>query len=139
DDALIRELAQTTDRQMAWFDPHVGPDGLLKEVPEWNFIDWAQLDPKSALASLNLQYLMALRAQGALNAAIGRPDITSVRAEKLSKAVESEHWDEKRGIYRDAPDIYSVHTNALALLALTIDSPKAARIISAIKVQDLVQ
>ncbi len=139
DDALIRELADTLDRQMAWFEPHVGPDGLLKGVPEWNFIDWARMDPKSSLACLNLQYLMALRAQSALQQALGKTDSAAGRIGKLATAFDSAHWNDSRGSYRDAPGIYSVHTNALALLALVNDSAKVARILAGMKLPDLVQ
>ena len=137
---LMRELSQTTDRLLNWFAPHVGPDGMLKSIPEWNFIDWAKLDPKSALACLNLQYLMALRAGTQISASLaGLGEASTTAINQLAASFESAHWDDSRGLYRDAPGIYSVHANALALLTLVKDPAKAKRVLDGMKAPDLVQ
>src|SRR5262249_54238114 len=47
---LVRGLSGVVDRELAWFEPRRNPDGLVTSVPEWNFIDWAELSPTSALA-----------------------------------------------------------------------------------------
>jgi len=140
DRELVQELTGTMDRLMRWFERHEGPDGLLREVPEWNFIDWAQMHPQSAMACLNLQHLMALKARTELSASqAGLSGARTTRIERFEKAFEAAHWEESRGLFRDAPNVYTVHTNALALLALVRDRDRAARIVSGLSAPDLLR
>jgi hypothetical protein len=140
DIALVRELAPTMDRLLAWFEPLRGADGRLTRAPEWNFMDWVKLDERSGLACLNLQYRMALGAAATLGDALGRDAARAEDVKKLAAAFEAAHWDEERGLYRDAPGIYSVHTNALALLALDPAPARAKRVIEAmLRAPDLTQ
>lgn len=130
DDKLVAELRPTLRKLLAWFDPFRGPDGMLRKVPEWNFIDWAGLKPESEMACLNLQYLMALQSATALG------ENHESQASQLAESFERAHWDVSRGLYRDAPGVYTVHANALALLALSPPFDKAARIIQGIRPQN---
>jgi hypothetical protein len=41
------------------------------------------------------------------------------------RAFDAAHWDEQAGMYRDAPGAHSIHTNALALLALDLGRERA--------------
>lgn len=125
---LVQELAPTLERQVAYFDTFRGTDGLLTKAPEWNFMDWVDLSEHSTLACLNLQYLLALRANAALKGVLKRELPAAQRPEAVATAFEKAHWDEARGLFRDAPGVYSVHTNALALLALDLDAARAKRI-----------
>ncbi len=136
--ALIRELFPTMERLLAWFRPHIGKDGLIESIPEWNFIDWARLDSRSSTACLNLQYLMARQAAMALVAQSGGIPETIV-LKNQADAFRAKYWDESRGLYRDGPGIYSVHTNALALLALDFEPARASRIIAGLEGTDLVK
>ncbi len=138
--ALVRELAPTMDRLLRWFEPLRGADGLLARAPEWNFMDWVKRDERSGLACLNLQYLMALRAAAALAEALGQGDARAGEAERIAAAFEAAHWEEARGLYRDAPGVYSVHANALALLTLEQTLARAGRVIDALlRAPDLTQ
>src|SRR5438067_1815386 len=119
----------TMKRLMAWFEPHVCMDGLLKEIPEWNFIDWAKMDPRSQMACLNLQYLWALRSAASLTEIAGENADYSNRASRLAKRFDEAYWSESDGLYRDADGILTEHTNALALLILVDDPLRAAKII----------
>lgn len=130
DKALVSELLPTMKRLMAWFEPHVGSDGLLAEIPEWNFIDWAKMDPKSQMACLNLQYLWALRSAASLCAAAGEKSAYDEQAAKLAKRFDEVFWSEPDGLYRDAANVLTEHTNALALLILVEDPARASRIIA---------
>jgi hypothetical protein len=131
DNALRDRLSGVIDRLLAWFERQRGKEGLLTAAPEWNFIDWVDLDPASELACLNLQYLMALRAVAVLEPEGSPRRLKALGdATMLSNRFDDKYWDEERGLYRDAPGLYSAHTNILALLALPCPAIRARRIVA---------
>ncbi|MEP6755834.1 MAG: family 78 glycoside hydrolase catalytic domain [Chthonomonadales bacterium] len=129
DRELLQELWPVVTKQLGWFDKYRLTNGLLGPVPEWNFIDWADLKPDSALASLNLQYLMSLRAGAEIGNILGRRTFYAGIADRLAVAFEKAHWDQNRKLYRDADGLYTQHTNALALLTVVNDQKRADDVI----------
>lgn len=118
---------------LAWYAPYVAANGLLKQNPEWNFVDWVgdpplarnkfpSFDPVTGTSCLtSLLYLGALREAADLENATGdsaRGRVDADKAKSLSSAIQNNCWDEQRGLYADDPSkkIFSQHTNALAVL-----------------------
>ncbi len=116
-----------------WYRPYVSANGLLKRNPEWNFVDWVgdpalaqdkfpSFDAVSGTSCLtSLLYLGALQAAADLEASTGDPTRAkddTTRASTLSAAIQTQCWDEGRGLYADDPSktIFSQHANALAVL-----------------------
>jgi len=93
DQSIAREFADAILDALAWFEPMIGPDGLLA-VDEcfhweggevlWNFIDWQietdQLNGEPARLALNGFYAMALRTAGQLLELAGRKDASGACA-----------------------------------------------------------
>jgi alpha-L-rhamnosidase len=127
---LVWSLAPVLDKQLAWFDSFRTNGGLLEKVPEWNFIDWAQLDNRTERACLNLQYLMALKSAVALDWVLGRKPGRVEQAKAFAAEFHRVHWDEAKGVYRDGEGLHSAHTNALALLSLVDDPVIANRVLA---------
>ncbi len=45
---FVREIACDADRILDYYDRHMGPDGLLRRLQFWNFVDWQDQWQKSA-------------------------------------------------------------------------------------------
>ncbi|MEZ5072976.1 MAG: alpha-L-rhamnosidase C-terminal domain-containing protein [Bacteroidales bacterium] len=116
-------------------------DGSLKNVPGWNFTDWvpdwrmgtgpAADDGSSAL--MDLQLLHALQSAVDLENQAGDPGFAALYgnfAKKLESVIREKYWDETRGLFADTPakDLFSQHTNSLAILAGLVDGPQAEKI-----------
>jgi hypothetical protein len=119
-----------------WFGRYELPNGLLRKVPEWNFVDWIKPEdrsfpsfgPDDASCVTSLIYLGALDEAADLEAASGGKEQAPrdrAHAEHLRKSVRDACWDERRGLVADTPAkaIFSQHASALAVLYDVI--PKA--------------
>src|SRR5262249_12606698 len=54
DREIVRELFPKVRTTLDhFFAPRVAPDGLLKDIPYWVFIDWAPVDDKGESGALN--------------------------------------------------------------------------------------
>jgi hypothetical protein len=121
-----------------FFSRYQGADGSLKNVPYWNFTDWAGGDgwgagappksPEGHSAILDLQLLWAYQSAAEMEAAMGMPafaELYTKKAEQLQKTIREKYWDPARGLISDTEEMnkFSQHANALAILTGTI--PKA--------------
>lgn len=131
-----RPVTRNLDRMrtvLDWFEKYRSPRGLLTRNPQWNFIDWAgqtavdrdkfpsysKESNESCLMSVT--WLGALDQGAALEAALGDPDRAASFKEKASAlrtAIRQHCWNAERGLFADNPDldVFSQHTNALAVL-----------------------
>lgn len=120
---------------MRWFSQFVGDDGLLHDVPHWNFTDqgetttgpWVDAERGGATAPLNLHYLEALRAVASLANSLGDDAAAAhfaSRALTVAPAISTHLWDESAGAFADCrvrgelSASTSEVSNALALLHL---------------------
>ena len=88
-----------------FFGPRVGAGGLLKDVPYWIFVDWADVETKGESAALNSFYFDALRSAAAMADVLGDAPVANEyrkRAADLRQAMNSRLWDAPRHVYRDA-------------------------------------
>nr|WP_321353912.1 alpha-L-rhamnosidase N-terminal domain-containing protein [uncultured Draconibacterium sp.] len=113
-----------------YFISFVDDDGSLKNLPGWNFTDWASnwrmgtaaAAEDGSTALLDLQLLLALQAGIELEKVDGSEEYATMYeslAKKMSETIKSKYWDASRNLFADTPDkeYYSQHTNSMAILA----------------------
>ncbi len=123
----IRNSLVGTRAVLDWFALYQQPDGLLRRLPWWSFIDWV---PSGAIPTYaangescvtSLQYLGALRNAADLEAAFGDPTLAAryrTRAASVSAGIYSKCWVPSRGLLADNPDqtVFSQQSNILGVL-----------------------
>lgn len=126
-----------------YFISYVDTDGSLKNVPGWNFTDWARgegwqrgtaapaEDGSSAL--MDLQLLLALQAAVELEKYEGNEEFATFYqnlANNMSETIKSKYWDPSRKLFADTPDkdLFSQHTNSMAILGGLVDGQEATDI-----------
>ena len=105
DPSIADDVYPSMARALQWFECHLSEDDLLTDVPQWVFIDWAELDKKGQVTALNALYVAALR-----TAAIVARQVEHARAaagyestaDRVTAAINRLLWDEERGVYVDA-------------------------------------
>ena len=120
---------------------HEGPDGLLRDLPGWCFMDWVPgwgggISPDGQCgrpnALNNLFYLYAMRGAAEVEAAVGEKELAAywrAKAERLRPAIVAAFWDEARGLVADtlAKNVFSEHAQCLAILSDALDPVRRAR------------
>ena len=127
DPAPVKELLPGTRGILEWFRGYQQPDGLLREVPWWSFIDWV-LKGKIPTYAANgescmttLEYLGALNDAATMEKALGDPVLAeryTKRAALARTGLYTQCWSAERGLLADNPDkkIFSQQANILAVL-----------------------
>ncbi len=115
-----------------FFSNYQQKDGSLKNVPYWNFVDWANgkgwffgnspIGSDGSSAILDLQLLLAYQWMTQMESKMGEPVFAAIyqkKANQLKQTIQHKYWDAERGLYADVVDksAFSQHTNALAILA----------------------
>jgi alpha-L-rhamnosidase len=124
-----------------YFISHIDTDGSLKNLPGWNFTDWADgwqwgIGPAAedgSSAVLDLQLLLALQSAIELEKYEGMAEFATMYenlAEKMSETIQRKYWDPARQLFADTPDKdkFSQHTNSMAILAGLAEGQKATEI-----------
>ena len=122
---LVGELYPRVKRALAWFENHLDQYNLLSDVPEWIFIDWADLDKRGEITALNSFYYKALVDTSQMAQLLGKKD-EAVQYQHLAMevkaAINSRLWSNNRGVYVDCrvgdvlSETISQHANSLAVL-----------------------
>jgi alpha-L-rhamnosidase len=112
-----------------FFSRYQQPDGSLKDVPYWTFVDWSNgfgngqppLGSKGGSAVLDLQLLTALQQAAQMEAKLGMPAFAALyraKAAQLTQTIQHKYWDATRQLYADNEDkkVFSQHANSLAIL-----------------------
>ncbi|RYY37567.1 MAG: alpha-rhamnosidase [Sphingobacteriaceae bacterium] len=120
-----------------FFTQYEQPDGSLKDVPYWAFVDWAgnlwgQVKGSDGSAAIyDLQLLLAYQWAAQMENEIGLKDYANIynqKAERLKATIQRKYWDASRNLYADTKEKngYSQHANSLAILAgMLNDADKA--------------
>lgn len=130
----IKSALPGTRTVLAWFAGYEQPDGLLRKLPWWSFVDWVphnrlpNYDAAGESCTTTLQYLGALNDAAELETAMGDKMLAEryrARAAHVHDGLYNRCWDQQRRLLADNPDhnIFSQQTNALAVLYDVI--PKA--------------
>ena len=128
-------------KSMAGMEYYENSDGLLENIPGWNFMDWVVgwdgdgTAPGCRFgdgvnAELNLYWNLAMRSAALTERALGnelQAKYWEEKSEKLKKAVVKAFWDEGRGMLADTPAKrdFSEHAQALALIGDVLPKDKA--------------
>jgi len=150
DKHLVEELYPRIKNALAFFESHLDRYNLLSDVPDWTFIDWADLDKRGEITTLNCFYYKALINASRMAQLLGekREAIQYQElAEKVKEAINSWLWSNDTGVYVDCrvgdvlSETISQHTNSLAVLYDIAGADKQGRIYSYIfaKDRDVVQ
>jgi hypothetical protein len=116
---------------LEYFNSYQLPDGSLKNTPQWMFTDWVEakewksgvgpIGANGTSAMLDLQLLWAYQVALDLEQKNGNPaySIEYLKTiEKLKKTIRSKYWDANKKLFadREEKDVFSQHTNSLAIL-----------------------
>jgi alpha-L-rhamnosidase len=125
DAELVRELFPTAIEIVNAFERYRGPNGLIRDMPGWVFIDWAMIERAETTAALDALYAAALgdlaKIAGMAAGDARAATVARERAAQTRIAFEA-YWDQARGVYVDAADKdgprrrVSQQTNAAAIL-----------------------
>lgn len=123
----IEAMMPSIEKALAWFERRRDGQGLIADVPEWHFIEWANVDRRGYSMPFNALYVGALKAVIQLAQASDRSRLAARCAKaagQVTDALNRLHWNGERGVYVDSVDPWtgeqgrrvSQHANALALL-----------------------
>ena len=128
-------------KSMAGMEYYENADGLLENLPGWNFMDWTEGwdgDGRApgcrfgdgVNAELNLYWNLAMRSAAAVERALGHELQAKYWEEKsaaLKAKIVEKFWDEKRGLLADTPAKrdFSEHSQSLALIGDVLPADKA--------------
>jgi alpha-L-rhamnosidase len=110
-----------------WFANYEQPDGLLKQLPWWSFIDWV---PSGTIPTYGtngescmttLEYLGALSDAADLEQSLGDAVFAArdrTRADHVRAGLTAQCWDAQRGLLAETPDknSFSQQGNILGVL-----------------------
>jgi len=131
----VRASLPGTRTVLDWFAKYEQPDGLLRELPWWSFIDWV---PTGAIPTYSasgescvttLEYLGALDDAAELEKALGDQVLSTryqARAYHVRAGLLDKCWVPARGMVADNPDQknFSQQANILAVLYDVIPKDK---------------
>lgn len=112
DPAPVRKSLMGTRTVLDWFAHYEQPDGLLRELPWWSFIDWVPsgtiptYDSHGESCVTTLQYLGALRNAADLEDAFGDAALATRyrdRAARVREDIYGKCWAAGRGMLADNP------------------------------------
>jgi hypothetical protein len=128
DQGFVSSMLPGSRSVLDWFARYEQPDGLLRQLPWWSFIDWVaekqEIPTYSASGEscvTTLEYLGALDEAADLEKAHGDPILASRyrgHADHLRKDLFKYCWSASRGLIADNPDQknFSQQANILAVL-----------------------
>lgn len=144
DDAgLVRRLLPGMRATLESFQRYLDDDGFLVGPEGWNFMDWlpewdtgippTAADGRSGVFNWQLVYAFSLAAD--LESQLGEPEYASLwqrRARELAQRALAIFWDEERGLLAETTSgqIFSEHTQAMALLSGQLPEPHRTRVTS---------
>jgi hypothetical protein len=144
DAEFVRSKLPGTRTVLDWFAHYAQPDGLLRRVPGWSFIDWVAekqeiptYDANDESCMTTLHYLGALSDAADLERALGDPvfaDRDHARADLVRTGLRQKCWSPERGLLADNPALknFSEQANILAVLYDVIPHDRQAGVLSAL-------
>lgn len=140
--SLARELYPKISKALHWFDKYRDLEGLLRNVPHWVFIDWAEIDKEGACTALNAFYVGALQAAARIATRLDNAQDAVdwlTRAHHQAEDVNARLWSDSEGAYIDSAhndgklsQVISEQANALCILYGIADSSKRERLLKRI-------
>lgn len=135
-----------------YFHRYQTSDGRVKDLPGWNFTDWVdkQANWRAGVALpgtdgcnavMDLQLLYAYQMAADLENRLGMKAYAVLyrqRAAQLKETIVRNYWRDGKGLLADRTDkdVFSQHTNALAILTGLVDGDRATAIAKRIEAGD---
>ena len=151
DKEFVRGMLPGTRTVLDWFAKYQHEDGLLAKLPWWSFIDWVGTQTKKDFPSYDannesclttMQYIGALEDAIDLETALGSREIAGTyggRLERAKTGVKTQCWDAAKQLFADnaAKDMYSQHTNMLAVLYDVVPTAEQAALMRRVEAKEL--
>jgi alpha-L-rhamnosidase len=127
DPQFVREGLPGTRDVLTWFAKYESPDGLLRKLPWWSFLDWVPTgeiptyDEHGESCVTTLQYLGALIDAADLEQHLDDPALAAryrSRINHIRSGLTAKCWVSSRDMLADNPDqkIFSQQANILGVL-----------------------
>ncbi len=124
---FVRDELPGTRDILGWFAKYENPDGLLRQLPWWSFIDWVPsgeiptYDERGESCVTTLEYLGALIEAADLEQHLGDPVLAAsykARLDHVRSGLASKCWTPSRGLLADNPGqkMFSQQANILGVL-----------------------
>jgi hypothetical protein len=155
DPAFVRSFLPGIQSVLGWYESHLLDCGMLGELPQWSFVDWASfkrnkggrpnVDAQGRSSILTLQYVYTLQRAADLAESMGQQSLAKQYrqiADRSAQAVMDLCWDSSRQLLADTPDkkYFSQHANVLGILTDAIAPDRQAGVMEKLLSQeDLVQ
>ncbi|MGB6690893.1 MAG: alpha-L-rhamnosidase C-terminal domain-containing protein [Terracidiphilus sp.] len=127
DPDFVRSKLMGERSVLTWFAQYEQPDGLLRELPWWSFVDWVSsgeiptYDANHESCTTTLQYLGALGDAADLEQNLGDPILATryqASAAHVRAGIFAKCWNREHGLLADNPaqKNFSQQTNILGVL-----------------------
>ncbi|WP_336516797.1 alpha-L-rhamnosidase C-terminal domain-containing protein [Pollutibacter soli] len=141
DPAFVKSMIPGIRQLLSFFSRYQQTDGSLKDLPYWTFTDWCEshgwyrgigpMGKNGNSAMLDAQLLWAYKLASELEKKLGNEGIANdydQAAILLQNTIREKYWDKNKMLFADTPekDLFSQHTNALAILSGIISKDSAA-------------
>ena len=143
DTGFVKTKLAGTRQVLNFFRGYQQKDGSLKGVPHWLFTDWVYekhwesgrgpVGADGYSAMLDLQLLWAYQLAAEMEQRMGMNAYAIEyrhRAAQLQATIQQKYWDAGRKLFADRTekDLFSQHTNSLAILTGMVDKAQAKEI-----------
>ncbi len=127
-------------RVLRWYEPYQTSAGILKDVAEWNLVDWSSVSTTDTSSLLTAEWARGLHEFAEMAAWLGESSSRdwAERLYQRARAGFEVFWDEKRGSYidhvvegRPQPEMSQI-AGALAIVSGLAPKERWARIIETI-------
>lgn len=140
DTGFVKKKLAGARQVLDFFHGYQQKDGSLKGVPHWLFTDWVYQQAWEAgrgpmgndgnSAMLDLQLLWAYQLAAVMEARMGINAYAVIyrhRAAQLQATILKKYWDDGRQLFADRieKDLFSQHTNSLAILTGIVSRQQA--------------
>lgn len=153
DEDFLRRQLPAARMVMSWWNSFIDSSGLVGRIPYWFFMDWAkgfeygvpERDSKGHSAMQDIVYIMALQQMAEMEERFGMAAMAEhYRAQRrqLGSAFRKAYWNTERNLFADnvRQNIFSQHTNALAILAGLVSGENAREVmLHTLRDADLIQ
>jgi alpha-L-rhamnosidase len=135
---LLTEIYPAAKRQMDWFDVTLGNEGMIANMPYWNWFDWTPADLRGSDFSTNAIYVKALEACVRIAEVVNDKESSKrwrQKAETVRTGLRS-YWNKDRNLFEDSfyqgkfTGIFSELANGLSLLTEIATAEQRPRIVS---------
>jgi hypothetical protein len=144
DREFLAEHYSACKRQIDWFDRILDQDGMITDMPMWNWFDWSPMDKRGTCFANNAVYLKALESCAAMADVMDDPQSASRwrgKADRVRTNLRTRFWNDERGLFEDAfvkgkfTGSFSEMANGLALWCDIATPAQIPRIVSQYHVQ----